>query len=193
MLHCILTLKGTLIFSLKGGSYARSTPCYSDFTINHGGRNDVTTHVKGKHHKEMATASSSSRSITSMFNPKVSESAIKAEALWAMFVAKHNIPFLASDHANILFPKMFPDSELAKQFSSGRTKTTAIVTQALAPHFLNKVTSELRTIFHTDALFLSECLTPVWEIAVLGFWICQLSTLAQQLTCPQVIIREQRV
>ena len=107
----------------------------------HHGRNDVTTHVKGKHHKEMATASSSSRSITSMFNPKVSESAIKAEALRAMFVAKHNIPFLASDHANKLFPKMFPDSELAKQFSCGRTKTTAIVTQALAPHFLNKVTS----------------------------------------------------
>ena len=91
----------------------------------------------------MATASSSSRSITSMFNPKVSESAIKAEALWAMFVAKHNIPFLASDHAYKLFPKMFPDSELAKQFFCGRTKTIAIVTQALSPHFLNKVTSEL--------------------------------------------------
>ena len=60
-------------------------------------------------------------SITSMFNPtKVSESAIKAEALWAMFVTKHNIPFVASDHANKLFPKMFPDSELAKQLSCGR-------------------------------------------------------------------------
>lgn len=129
--------------SSKGAGYARCTLCCSDFTINHGGRNDVTTHVKGKHHKEMATASSSSRSITSMFNPKVSESAIKAEALWAMFIAKHNIPFLASDHANKLFTNMFPDSELAKQFSCGRTKTTAIVTQALAPHFLNKVTSEL--------------------------------------------------
>ena len=83
-------------------------------------------------------------SITSMFNPtKVSESAIKAEALWAMFVTKHNIPFVASDHANKLFPKMFPDSELAKQLSCGRTKTTAIVTQTLAPQFLNRVTSEL--------------------------------------------------
>lgn len=60
-----------------------------------------------------------------------------------MFIAKHNIPFLASDHANKLFPKMFPDSELAKQFSCGHTKTTAIATQALAPHFLDKVTSEL--------------------------------------------------
>ena len=80
--------------------YARCVLCCSDITINHGRRNDVTTHVKGKQHKEMAMASSSARSITSMFNPKVSESAIKAEALWAMFVAKHNIPFLASDHVS---------------------------------------------------------------------------------------------
>ena len=76
-----------------------------------------------------------------MFNPKVSESAIKTEALWAMFIAKHNIPFVASDHANKLFPKMFPDTELAKQLSCGLTKTTAIVTQTLAPHFFNRVTS----------------------------------------------------
>ena len=75
-----------------------------------------------------------------MFKLKVSTGATESEALWAMFVAKHNLPFLASDHANKLFPKMFPDSELAKQFSCGRTKTTAIVKEALAPHFPSKVT-----------------------------------------------------
>ena len=83
----------------------------------------------------------------SMFKPKVSAGTMKSEALWAMFVAKHNLPFLASDHANKLFPKMFPDSELAKQFSCGRTKTTAIVKEGLAPHFLNKVTRELTNPF----------------------------------------------
>ena len=83
----------------------------------------------------------------SMFKSKVSAGAMKSEALWAMFVAKHNLPFLASDHANNLFPKMFPDSELAKQFSCGRTKTTAIVKEGLAPHFLNKVTRELTNPF----------------------------------------------
>ena len=78
-----------------------------------------------------------------MFKPKVSEGVITSEALWAMFVAKHNLPFLTSDHANKLFSKMFPDSDLAKQFSRGRTKTTAIVKQALAPHYLEKVTKDL--------------------------------------------------
>ena len=98
---------------------------------------------------EKAKASSTSRSIVSMFKAKVAqpEGAITSEALWAMFVAKHNIPFLTSDHANKLFPKMFPDSELAKQFSCGRTKPTAIVKQALAPHFLDKVTKDLTNPF----------------------------------------------
>ena len=63
---------------------------------------------------------------------------IEAETRWAMFVSKHNVAFLSSDHANKLFAKMFPDSEVAKKFACGRTKTTAIVKEALAPHFLKK-------------------------------------------------------
>ena len=85
-------------------------------------------------------ANASSRSIVSMFKPKVSARAIESEALWAMFVAKYNISFLVSDHANKVFPKMFPDSELAKQFSCGRTKTTAIIKEALAPHIKSRQT-----------------------------------------------------
>ena len=170
-------------YFIIGDTYARCTLCCSDFNIAHGGRNDVTTHVKGKHHKDAAKASSSSRSIISMFKPKASTGATESEALWAMFVAKHNLPFLASDHANKLFPKMFPDSELAKQVSCGCTKTTAIVREALAPHLAKWQESwlihspywwmSLMTKLTSHALFLSECLIPVWVIAVLGFWICQ--------------------
>ena len=87
-------------FSKVIDTYARCTQCCSDFTVSHDGLSDVTTHVLGKQHKEMAKASSSSRSIVSMFKPKVSEGAITSEALRAMFVVKHN---LMSDHANKLF------------------------------------------------------------------------------------------
>ena len=67
---------------LKGDTYARFTLCCSDFSVSHGGQSDVTTHVLGKQHKEMAKASFSSRSIVSMFKPKVSAGAIESEALW---------------------------------------------------------------------------------------------------------------
>lgn len=60
-------------------------------------------------------------------------SVIEAEALWASFVAEHNLPFSASDHATKLFSKMFPDSEIAKKFACGHTKTAALIKGALAP------------------------------------------------------------
>ena len=78
---------------------------------------------------------------------KDSSSSVEAEARWAMFVAKHNLAFLGSDHATKLFPKMFPDSEIAKQFACSRTKSTAIVKTALAPYFLDKVISSMSSPF----------------------------------------------
>ena len=78
---------------------------------------------------------------------KDSSSSVEAEARWAMFVAKHNLAFLSSDHATKLFPKMFPDSEIAKQFACRRTKSTAIVKTALAPNFLDKVISSMSSPF----------------------------------------------
>ena len=52
--------------------------------------------------------------------------------------------FLNSDHATKLFSKMFPDSEIAKKFACGRTKTTAIVK---APHFQSKTVASMTSPF----------------------------------------------
>lgn len=100
-------------------------------------------HVRGKHHQEMSKAASSSQLLTS----QIAQSVIEAETHWTTFVAKHNIAFLASDHATKLFLKMFPDSEIARKFGYGRTKATAIVKEALSPHFLKKTTENLSNPF----------------------------------------------
>ena len=77
--------------------------------------------------------------MSSIFRKQTSNEQIEAEARWSLFVAKHNLAFLTSDHANSLFHKLFPDSAIAKRFSCGRTKTTAIVKNALAPYYQAKV------------------------------------------------------
>ena len=87
----------------------------------------------------MSKTVASTTPIASLFRPQRSDQAIEAEVRWATFVAKHNISFLASDHATKLFSKIFPDSAIAKRFSCSRTKTTAIVNKALAPHFTQRV------------------------------------------------------
>lgn len=105
----------------------------------------MTIHVKGKHHIEMAAASSSSMSLASFCRPQAcSLKLIEAETLWSKFIA---IPFQASDHATKLFHRMFPDSEVAKKFSCGHTKTAAIIKEALGPHYLKKALADMSNFF----------------------------------------------
>ena len=49
------------------------------------------------------------------------------------------LAFLTNDHTSKLFSKMFPDSEIVKQFACGRTKTTAIVKDAHLLHYQARV------------------------------------------------------
>ena len=130
-----------------GNTYARCTICGIDISVAHGGRNDVTKHIGVKSHREKSAASSSSRSLSTFFEPSASVKVIEAETRWALFVAHHNIAFLSSDHATRLFTHMFSDSKIAKNFSCGRTKCTAIIKQALAPYYTTKVKKSLLNPF----------------------------------------------
>ena len=104
----------------------------------------------------MLKAVQSTTQITSLFQSQTSDQGIESEVRWATFVAKHNIPFLSGDHATKLFRKMFPDSELAKKFSCARTKTTAIVKKALAPHFTQRVIESITMSSAPFSLMMDE-------------------------------------
>ena len=64
-----------------------------------------------------------------------------------MYVVKHNLAFLNSEHASKLFAQMLPDSEIARKFACGRTKTTAIVKEALPPFYHAKVIHNMSNPF----------------------------------------------
>ena len=109
--------------------------------MSHRGRNDVTSHEKTDHHKEMEKEA---KSLSSFFRPQTQQSVIKAETLWSVFTVKHNLAFLTSDHATacMIFKEMFTDSEIAKKNSCSHTKTTDIVKNALAwMNLMTKLTS----------------------------------------------------
>ena len=58
---------------------------------------------------------------------------IRAEALFTKFIAQYNISFSASDEFNKLVKRMFPDSKIAAKYGAGRTKTTMIIREGIAP------------------------------------------------------------
>ena len=73
------------------------------------------------------------------------EDVIRSETLFTNFVAEHNLAFAVADHFTRLCKQMFPDSKIAKKFSCGRTKTTIIDKNAIAPALEEELVKQCKT------------------------------------------------
>ena len=105
--------KWSCISSSRQDEYsARCTLCSSDFSISHGGANDIQIHVKSKKHQSAVRSSKSTGNIAEFLQPK-DFSVIRAETLMTQFLIEHNLPFAAADHLTDLVKVMFPDSSIA--------------------------------------------------------------------------------
>ena len=62
-----------------------------------------------------------------------------AEGTLAFHAVKHHHSFLSMKCPSVLLKKIFPDTNVAKKFSSGRTKTEKVVTNLLAQYSVNAV------------------------------------------------------
>lgn len=115
--------------SSAGDSYAFCTICRCDISIAHGGRDDIKKHIGTKKHTVAEAANATQPSIFAFTQPDRSLEVTRAELLFTSFLVEHNIALAAADHAGKLFRNMFPDSEIAKKYSSGRTKTGCMVSE----------------------------------------------------------------
>jgi hypothetical protein len=68
----------------------------------------------------------------------------RAEVKIATMLVKHNIPLAVADELTPLFQDVFSDSQIAKNFSSRRTKTTCIINGAVAPHFQSILVDKMK-------------------------------------------------
>ena len=59
---------------------------------------------------------------------------VNAEVKITNFLVQHNLLLATADHLSSLFKEVFPDSNIAKNYASRRTKTTSIINEAFAPH-----------------------------------------------------------
>ncbi|KAF3838183.1 hypothetical protein F7725_009951 [Dissostichus mawsoni] len=53
-------------------------------------------------------------------------------------VIEHNLPLARNDHYSKLVSRMFPDSEIARQYACGRTKATHIA-YSVASHSVDRL------------------------------------------------------
>lgn len=120
-----------ILKSDKGEKHAFCTVCRCDINISHGGKNDITNHLKCAKHVSNLKDQQGNKKIKTYFGStnSVENEVIQAECLFTGFLVEHNIAFSVADHVGPLLRKMFPKCDVAKQYSCGRTKTTAIVNE----------------------------------------------------------------
>lgn len=69
----------------------------------------------------------------------------RAEVKVATMLVQNNIPLALADELTPLFHDAFPDSEIARNYSSRRTKTACIINGALAPFFQSSLLDSMRS------------------------------------------------
>ncbi|CAB3996138.1 Hypothetical predicted protein [Paramuricea clavata] len=88
-------------------------------------------------------SSKSTRKDSGAANP-VTEKTMRAEVKVATMLVQHNIPLAVADELTPLFQDIFSDSEIAKNYSSRRTKTACIINGAVAPFFQQSLVEHVK-------------------------------------------------
>ena len=136
--------------SFKGVHSAHCNVCDCEINLEAIGKTAISVHNDTQKHKKCAQMINSNQSMEKFCarpsQPTTTDiKAAAAEGAWAYHTVKHNQSFNSNDCTSQLFKEIFPDLDVAKKFTSARTKITSINTGVLAPFAQHKVLSDLGT------------------------------------------------
>ena len=131
---CVFRKNLTKVFpwatdSKRGRSYAFCMKCSRDISMAHGGVKDLRRHEHTALHSPAEQSIVGAMPLSSYFGSDRRTAVIEAEVKYGYFLGEHHLYsiFNLADHASKLFPSMFPDSAVAKEFKCSRKKATAIL------------------------------------------------------------------
>jgi hypothetical protein len=110
--------------------------CDKNFLISHGGENDITRHAAGPIHKTNVIQKSTNKLMSDFMMTSLDPNTDKvaaAECTKVYHTVQHEHSYRSADCDTKLCQMVFPDSDIVKKLSCGRTKAEAIVTGVLAP------------------------------------------------------------
>uniref|UniRef100_A0A3B1JNJ2 DUF4371 domain-containing protein n=1 Tax=Astyanax mexicanus TaxID=7994 RepID=A0A3B1JNJ2_ASTMX len=119
------------------------------------GEYDVKRHRQCETHKKRVAQKEVSQSMhTFLLKPKQDSNVDKvtaAELTSVYHTVKHSLSYRSEDCGNKLTSAIFPDSEIAKKMSCGRTKAASLVTDVLAPASVESCDKKAHTPFFSVA------------------------------------------
>lgn len=176
-----------ILKSDKGQHFVFCSICRCDINIGHGGRNDITNHLKCTKHVLNVKSGEENKKISNFFVRENSDSdVIRAECLFTYFLVEHNLPMSVGDHAGPLFRKMFPKSDVANKYGCGRTKSTAIM-QEMAADTTQCIVSNLQTVpFSVATDGSNDSDSKLYPIVVTFYDQSQLKIVSRLLSLPDL-------
>ena len=121
-------------------------PCGKNLKCDHQGLKDVEDHCETETHlKNYSTWKK--QPLLSFFKTdnNFEKKVLNAEVMVTNFIVQHNLPIATADHLGHLFKNIFPDSKIASSYSCAKTKTFAILNEALAPDCHNYIVEHCKT------------------------------------------------
>ena len=111
-------------------------------SVVHKSNRDLNTHLQSEKYRKAVRWAVASTKMTNYFvtaGSKCEDEITAAENTLAFHAVKIQHSFLSVDCTSVLLQKIFPNSKVAKKFSSGRTKTGKILTSVLAQYSIDAV------------------------------------------------------
>ena len=111
-------------------------------SVVHKFNGDSNTHLQSEKHRKTVRGTVASTKMTNNFvttGSKYEDEITAAKGTLAFLAVKHHHSFLSMDCTTVLLKEIFPDSNVAEKFSSGRTKTEKLVTSKLAQYSIDAV------------------------------------------------------
>ncbi|XP_033746777.1 phosphoserine phosphatase-like isoform X2 [Pecten maximus] len=95
--------------------------CCRNFSISHGGKNDVKRHSMATVHKSNEKSGGASETMASFMATQIEDpDVINAARIFANFIRDNNLSYETADHFSKLCKQMFPDSMIAQKDWSRR-------------------------------------------------------------------------
>ena len=137
--------------SHKGDRSAFCTTCASDFGI--GGENTIKWHLETSKHESNITTLKSSYSLTDCWSSTATNKlhkkvATQAELLFSGFISKHNLSITTADHTGNLLREIIQDSKIAAKYKCKTTKTTHVLTGAVAKDNTEELSKYLQSTWY---------------------------------------------
>ena len=135
----------------KGDTFAFCEFCHSNFSVGHGGENNMNKYIATLKHREYCDGTKGQKKLTnwtSSLLKHLEKQAIRAEVLLSGFLVEHNLPLAKADHMSKVFKSTFLDSQIASKYKCGRTKTSHILTRTVTKDVMKYIKEEIVWIGH---------------------------------------------